>query len=68
MEKALAKLKQTLARQQKIEDYLRKLEYTTVAPGRLYRSELIEDKRLNTKFCPSINKYLDKVEKSFLED
>ena len=68
LEKALAKLNTSLEKQQKIEDYLRKVEYTTVAPGELYRNELIENKRLNRKFCPSINNYLDKVEKTFLQD
>ena len=68
LEKALAKLKKELTKQQKIEDYLRKLEYATVAPGKLYRRELIENKRLNNNFCPAINKYLDKVEKKFLQD
>jgi hypothetical protein len=68
LEKALAKLKQSLAKQQKIEDYLRKIEYTTVAPGELYRNELIENKRLNNSFCPAINKYLNKIEKTFLKD
>lgn len=66
--KALAKLEQSLTKQQEIEDYLRKIEYTTVAPGELYRNELIENKRLNRKFCPSINNYLDKIEKTFLHD
>ncbi|MBU8902551.1 MAG: hypothetical protein KOO69_07410, partial [Victivallales bacterium] len=68
LKKILAKLKLSLARQQKIEDYLRKIEYTTVEPGKLYRNELIEDKRLKAKFCPAINKYLDKVEKSFMKE
>ena len=68
LEKALAKLKQSLEKQQKIEDYLRKIEYTTVAPGNLYRNELIENKRLNNNFCPAISNYLDKVEKTFLQD
>ncbi len=66
--KVLEKIKQALERQQKIEDYLRKIEYVTVAPGKLYRKELIEDKRLSKNFCPAINKYLDRVEKSFLKD
>ena len=66
--KALAQLKASLEKQQKIEDYLKKVEYTTVTPGQLYRNELIENKRLNSKFCPSINNYLDKVEKTFLQD
>ena len=68
LEKALVKLKDSLAKQQKIEDYLRKIEYSTVDPGKLYRKELIENKRLNSNFCPAINKYLSKVEKNFLED
>jgi hypothetical protein len=68
IKKALAKLKQALEKQQKVEDYLRKVEYTKVAPGKLYRNELIENKRLNNDFCPSISNYLDKVQKSFLKD
>ena len=68
IEKALAALKQSLEKQQKIEDYLRKVEYATASPGNLYRNELIEDKRLSNKFSPAINNYLDKVEKTFLKD
>jgi hypothetical protein len=68
IEKALAALKQSLEKQQKIEDYLRKIEYATASPGNLYRNELIEDKRLSNKFSPAINNYLDKVEKTFLKD
>ena len=68
LKKALDKLKQSLEKQQKIEDYLRKIEYTTASPGNLYRNELIEDKRLSSKYCPAINNYLDKVEKNFLKD
>lgn len=68
LKKALAELKQSLAKQQKIEDYLREVEYTTVTPGKLYRNELIENKRLNKNFCPAINSYLDKIEKTFLKD
>ena len=68
IKKLLVKLKQVLEKQQKMEDYLRKIEYTTVAPGKIYRNELIENKRLKKHFCPNINNYLDKVEKSFLKD
>ncbi|MDD5596419.1 MAG: hypothetical protein PHV82_00655 [Victivallaceae bacterium] len=65
---ALTEIEEALEKQQKIEDYLRKTEYTTVAPGKLYRSELLESKRLEKNFCPAINDYLDTVEKSFLKD
>jgi hypothetical protein len=68
LDKALGDLKASLGRQQSIEDYLRKIEYSTVSPGKLYRSELIEDKRLRENFLPAVNSYLDKVEKSFLKD
>jgi len=68
IKKLLVKLNLALEKQQKVEDYLRKVEYTTVAPGKLYRNELIENKRLKKTFFPSINNYLDKVEKSFLKD
>jgi len=68
IEKALAAMKQSLEKQQKIEDYLRKIEYATASPGNLYRNELIEDKRLKNKFAPAINSYLDEVEKTFLKD
>ena len=68
IKKVLINIKQALDKQQKIESYLRSIEYSTVAPGKLYRNELIENKRLDNNFCPAVNKYLDKVEKSFLRD
>ena len=68
LEKILVKLNEDLEKQQKIEDYLRKVEYATVAPGNLYRNELIENKRLNSKFQSGVSKYLNKIEKSFLKD
>ena len=64
----LAEISRILERQQKIENYLKKIEYTTVAPGKLYRNELLEDKQLRKNFCPAINNYLDEVEKKFLKD
>jgi hypothetical protein len=68
LESALSEIEKTLEKQQKIENYLRKIEYSSVDPGKLYRSELIENKRLEKNFCPTINNYLDTVEKSFLKD
>ncbi|MDD5698103.1 MAG: hypothetical protein PHH77_05755 [Victivallaceae bacterium] len=64
----LGELEQTFERQQQIEVYLRAVEYAATAPGKLYRDELIEDRRLEKNFCPAINNYLDQVEKSFLRD
>ena len=64
----LSGLEETLEKQKKIENYLRDVEYSNVSYGKLYRNELIENKRLQDNFCPSISSYLDKVQESFLKD
>ena len=64
----LSALEETLGKQKKIENYLRDIEYDNVSYGKLYRNELIENKRLQRNFCPSISDYLDKVQKSYLKD
>lgn len=64
----LSGLEETLGKQKKIENYLRDIEYSNVSYGKLYRNELIENKRLQKNFCPSISSYLDKVQKSYLKD
>jgi hypothetical protein len=66
--KTLSGLEQTLEKQKKIENYLRDVEYSNISYGKLYRNELIENKRLQNNFCPSISSYLDKVQESFLKD
>jgi len=68
IKKALVQLEKDLDKQQKIEDYLRKIEYTNIAPAKLYRNELIENKRSNRKYYTGISKYLNKVEEKFLQD
>ena len=61
-------IEKAFARQQRLEDYLRMVEYENVAPGMIYRNELLEDKRLTKNYCPAVSRYLDKVEKSFMKE
>ncbi|MCP3964899.1 MAG: hypothetical protein GY750_11145 [Lentisphaerae bacterium] len=55
-------------RQSEIEKYLQKIEYSKIPPGRLFRKELLETKRLHKSSWPALDRYLDKIEAEYLED
>jgi hypothetical protein len=57
-----------LKKQETIEDYLFNLENTKLSPAILYSREINEVGRKDYTMWPSLNKYLDSVEKKFLED
>ncbi|MFA6103302.1 MAG: hypothetical protein WCV67_15730 [Victivallaceae bacterium] len=65
---ALDNLNKELDKQEAIEDYLFKLENTKLSPALLYSREINEAGRKDYTMWPSLNKYLDSVEKKFLED
>ena len=64
----LAVLDQEVKKQEAIEEYLANMEKTKLSPAILYRREIDEVNRKNYAMWPSLNKYLDSVEKKFLED
>ncbi|QSH41784.1 hypothetical protein P0136_06245 [Lentisphaerota bacterium ZTH] len=68
MRRAMRQLTTAISRQAAIEKYLLKIEYQMIPPGRLFRKELLETKRLQKNNWTELSKYLDKVEADYLED
>lgn len=65
---ALTNFDKQLKQQEAIEDYLTLMENTRLSPALLYRRELNEVNRKTHGMWPSMDRYLDSVEKKFLED
>jgi hypothetical protein len=65
---AFANLDEELKKQEAIEDCLLNMENTKLSPAILYSREINEVNRKDYVMWPSLNKYLDSVEKKFLED
>ena len=64
----LAALDKEVEKQEAIENYLSEIEKTKVSPAVLYSREINEISRKDYTMWPTLNKYLDSVEKKFLED
>lgn len=65
---ALEKLAEDLKKQEAIENYLVQLEEKQLSPAVTYSMEIKEVNRTDDVMWPTLNKYLDSVEKKFLED
>lgn len=63
-----ADLDKELKKQEALEDYLSNVEISKLAPSTIYSREINEVSRKDYAMWPSLNKYLDSVEKKFLED
>ena len=65
---ALDTLNEDLKKQEAIENYLAVIEENQVSPAVLYGMEIKEVNRADDVMWPTLNKYLESVEKKFLED
>lgn len=65
---ALDTLNEDLKKQEAIENYLAIIEEKQVSPAVLYGMEIKEVNRADDVMWPTLNKYLESVEKKFLED
>ncbi|MHB9138471.1 MAG: hypothetical protein ACYC4Q_03615 [Victivallaceae bacterium] len=65
---ALNTLGEELKKQEAIENYLIELENKQISPALIYNMEIKEVNRTDDVMWPSLNKYLETVEKKFLED
>jgi hypothetical protein len=69
LQTAINDINNKLNRQKKIEKYLDLLSNSKIPPGKRFRREILEVRRDDgRKLWPGLEKYLDKVEKSFLSD
>jgi hypothetical protein len=69
LQTAINDINNKLNRQKKIEEYLDLLSNSKIPPGKRFRREILEVRRDDgRKLWPGLEKYLDKVEKSFLSD
>ncbi len=68
LEKAVADVETAIKRQIAIESFMTAREASSLSPGLRYRREIVEVRRTEDVDWPSMKRFLDEVEKSYLND